>query len=310
MISIFVPAPIMALLSFIVLISSLLAHFLAMLPFILLKALIPHASTRLLLGDTLFRIGDHWVNTHKLLFRLMFPLHWNIEINGELDRRASYLLICNHQSWLDIPIVFDLLHGRAPFPRFFLKHQLKWVPAIGMACWAMDFPFMHRHSRAAIAAKPELANEDLEATRQACRVFRQRPATVVNFLEGTRLTEAKRIARHSPYRNLLRPKAGGMSFALNAMGDQFAGLIDVTIAYEPTRHAILWSFLRGEQLHVQVHVNLRPIPQEMLAGDYAADPAYREQFQNWVNQLWRQKDARLDHMQPRPQSQAQSAHYG
>ena len=74
--------------------------------------------------------------------------------------------------------------------------------------------------------------------------------------------------------------------------------------------AVNGEVLRGEQLHVQVHVNLRPIPQEMLAGDYAADPAYREQFQNWVNQLWRQKDARLDHMQPRPQSQAQSAHYG
>ena len=30
---------------------------------------------------------------------------------------------------------------------------------------------------------------------------------------------------------------------LNAMGEQFAGVIDVTIAYRPTRFPLVWSFL-------------------------------------------------------------------
>lgn len=310
MISIFLPAPIVGVLSFTVLLTVLTAHFLVILPVVLLKAAIPKASVRLALGDTLIRIADHWVNTNKIVYRLFFPLEWNVEVSGELDRRKSYLLICNHQSWLDIMVLFDQFHGKVPFPRFFLKEQLKYVPIIGTACWGMDFPFMKRHSREAIAANPELAQDDLETTRRSCEIFRKRPATVVNFLEGTRFTEAKRLARQSPYRNLLRPKAGGMSFALNAMGDQFEGLIDVTIAYEPTPWAILWSFMRGEQLQVQVHINVRPLPQHLLAGDYASDAAFRHEFQTWVNQLWTQKDGRLDRMQPRPRPQIYPAPNG
>ena len=303
MISIFLPAPLIAVLSFTALLTVMTAHFLALLPLVLIKAVIPHAGIRLALGDSVIRIADHWVNTNKILYRLFFPLEWDVDVSGELDRRKSYLLVCNHQSWLDIMVLFDLMHGKVPFPRFFLKEQLKYVPIIGLACWGMDFPFMKRHSKEAIAANPELAREDLESTRRACEIFRKRPATVVNFLEGTRFTEAKRVQRQSPYRNLLRPKAGGMSFALNTMGDQFAGLIDVTIAYEPTPFAILHSFLRGEQLRVQVHVNVRPLPQDMLAGDYVHDEAFRHSFQIWVNQLWTQKDGRLDRMQPRPRPQ-------
>jgi 1-acyl-sn-glycerol-3-phosphate acyltransferase len=37
-----------------------------------------------------------------------------------------------------------IFHGRIPFLKFFLKQELIWVPVIGLAWWALDFPFMKR----------------------------------------------------------------------------------------------------------------------------------------------------------------------
>jgi 1-acyl-sn-glycerol-3-phosphate acyltransferase len=164
---------------------------------------------------------------------------------------------------------------------------------VGIICWALDMPFMKRHSRAAVAANPALKNQDLETTRKFCEKYKQQPITVVNFVEGTRCTEAKRIARQSPYRHLLRPKSAGLSFMLNAMGEQFAGMIDVTLVYQPSRRSKLWSFLCGEQSAVSLDAKVLPLPAELLHGDYADDAEFRQHFQDWVNQLWADKDAKL-----------------
>jgi 1-acyl-sn-glycerol-3-phosphate acyltransferase len=164
----------------------------------------------------------------------------------------------------------------------------------------MDFPFMKRHSREAIAANPALRNEDLETTRRACEIYKTEPVTVVNFLEGTRFNEAKRIAKKSPYRHLLRPKSAGMAFALNALGDQFAGIIDVTLAYRPTTKYLWWSWLCGEQDTLCLHVDVRPIPTDLIHGNYDSDPEYRARFQSWVNDLWEQKDRRLGRLLDQP----------
>ena len=106
-------------------------------------------------------------------------------------------------------------------------------------------------------------------------------------------TEAKRAARGSPYANLLRPKAAGLSFALNAMGEQFAGVIDVTLCYAPSRYGPLKSFLRGEQNRLKARVRVLPLPPDLVHGDYQDDAAFRERFQAWVNELWQAKDAEL-----------------
>src|SRR3546814_19582375 len=95
-----------------------------------------------------------------------------------------------------------------------------------MACLAMDFPFMRRYTKAQLEARPELKGQDVKATRRACEVYKHEPVTVINFLEGTRFSEAKRITNKSPYRRLLRQKDGGMSFPLNAMGEQYAAVIE------------------------------------------------------------------------------------
>lgn len=305
MISPLLPPVLVAGITFVVLLASLVFSFLVLLPGILLK-LIPYPPLQRACSRYCVAGARQWVSNNQILLRMIHAVQWQVDYRHLPERGRNYLLVCNHQSWVDVLVLVDVLHGRVPLPRFFMKHQLKYVPIIGAACWAMDFPFMKRHSREAIAANPALRQEDLETTRRACAVFAREPVTVVNFVEGTRFTPAKRAQTGSPYAHLLRPKSAGLSFTLNAMGEQFAGILDVTIAYRPVGSGpILWSWLCGEQDTLAVHVDVVPIPAELVHGDYEADAEFRARFQAFVNQLWSRKDARLARMQGRPAVPAQ-----
>ena len=263
----------------------------------LFKLILPFKAAHDVLRSIAVTFAQNWAATIRAIAKLMHAPQWEIDWHGQLERDQSYLVVSNHQSWADILILFDIFHGRVPLPRFFLKRELMWVPIVGAGCWAMDFPFMKRHSREAIAANPALRNEDLEATRRSCEIFKTAPVTVVNFAEGTRFTEAKRVAKESPYRHLLRPKSAGLSFTLNAMGEQFAGILDVTFAYRPRGDkSILWSWLCGEQNQLAIHVDLLPIPADLVHGNYDSDAEFRVRFQDWINDLWLRKDKRIDAM--------------
>lgn len=296
MLSLLLPPSLVGLIAGALLIASTIAGFLAFVPFMVLKLLVPIVGFRRACTDVLFAIARHWASFNQVVYRLLYPVSWDIDLRGQLDPDRSYLLIANHQSIIDILLLFDQFHRRTPPLCFFLKRELRWVPIIGLACWAMDFPFMRRLRREEAANHPALRNEDLEATRRFCERFRDQPITVVNFAEGTRYSDAKRIARQSPFRHLLRPKSAGISYTLSAMGEQFAGVIDVTIAYRPSRYPIVWSFLIGEQTNLALHIDVRPVPQDLMAGDYQSDPEFRARFQDWLNSLWRRKDARLERM--------------
>jgi 1-acyl-sn-glycerol-3-phosphate acyltransferase len=211
-----------------------------------------------------------------------------------LRRGGNYLVLCNHQSWVDIPVLQKVFNRRIPFLRFFLKSQLIWVPLLGPAWWALDFPFMKRYSKETLARHPELQGKDREATRRACEKFRQLPVSVMNFVEGTRFTRAKHDAQGSPFRHLLRPKAGGVAFVLDAMGDALHAILDVTLVY-PGGTPSMMDLIGGRVREIRVHVRELPID-AALRGDYENDAAFRERFQSWVNALWRDKDARITQM--------------
>ena len=274
-------------------------------PGIALKALfaypIPLPAACRLATRYLTGVADLWVAGNAVIYRLLQEVRWQVSIDGVIEPGRSYLLMSNHQSWADIPVLCDALQGRIRFPRFFLKRELIWVPIIGVACWALDMPFMKRHSREAIARNPQLRGDDLRATREFCEKYRRQPITAIMFPEGTRFTEAKRDGKDSPYRHLLRPKSAGLAFTLGAMGEQFAGIIDVTIAYKPTGGtSLVWSWLCGQQQTLVVEAEIKAIPEAVINGDHDGDPAYRAAFQAWLNDLWARKDARL------PQLKAQA----
>jgi 1-acyl-sn-glycerol-3-phosphate acyltransferase len=204
---------------------------------------------------------------------------------------------CNHQSWADIFVLQHLLNRRIPMLKFFLKQQLIYVPVIGLAWWALDFPFMQRHGKAELRLRPERRLEDAEATRRACAKFALVPTSVMNFAEGTRFTPGKHRAQGSPYRHLLKPKAGALALALNAMGGKFSSLIDATIVY-PAGIPSFWQFLCGRVPRVAVRVRELPIPRDFCSADYGQDPAFRMQFQKWLGTLWQEKDGLMDALDP------------
>ncbi len=263
-----------------------------LLVFALLKLLIPVPILRRALDRVLLFIAGAWITCNSAWMALTQRCTWDVAGFDGLQRDSWYLVSCNHQSWVDILVLQNLLNNRIPLLKFFLKQQLIWVPVMGLAWWALDFPFMRRHSEEYLKKHPEMRGKDQETTRRACEKFALMPTSVMNFLEGTRFTAAKHAGQQSPYVHLLKPKAGGMALALNAMGDKFQALLDVTICY-PDGAPTFWQFLQGRMRRVIVRARLLPIPRHLINADYAGDPAVRAAFQAWVQQLWQEKDAQM-----------------
>jgi 1-acyl-sn-glycerol-3-phosphate acyltransferase len=255
----------------------------------LLKALMPWRFARGVWNAVLMAIAASWISCNTALIDTFTRLRITTSIDANLDSQGHYLVLANHQSWVDIPVLQAIFNRRIPLLRFFLKSQLFWVPMLGLAWWALDFPFMKRYSREQLARRPELAGRDIEATRRACAKFRDLPVSIMNFVEGTRFTPEKHAQQASPFARLLKPRAGGIAFVLDAMGSALHSILDITIVYPNGRPSMadLFADRIGE---VRVEVQQYPIPAELCAGDYQNDPAFRERVQAWINSVWASKD--------------------
>lgn len=258
----------------------------------LLKLVLPFRAVRQAIDPALNTIATAWIACNSAWMRLTQKTRWDVQGVAELPYQGWYLVNCNHQSWVDIFVLQHVMNRRIPMLKFFLKQQLIYVPVIGLAWWALDFPFMRRHGKAALRKNPDLRRQDRETTRRACQKFARVPTSVMNFAEGTRFTPAKHQSSASPYRHLLKPKAGALALALNAMGDQFHAMIDVTIVY-PDGAPTFWQFLCGRTPRVIVRARQLPIPAEFCTGDYEDDPEFRGRFHRWLAGIWEEKDAQI-----------------
>jgi 1-acyl-sn-glycerol-3-phosphate acyltransferase len=236
-----------------------------------------------------------WCEGLALLLYLNPGLKWDVQGLEGLNKKNWYLLISNHHSWADIVVLCVLFRKHIPMNKYFLKQQLAWVPFIGLACWALDMPFMRRYSRGYLIRHPERRGKDVATTRRSCEKFRAYPTTIVNFVEGSRFTEEKQHQTRSPYSNLLPPKAAGVAMALNVLGSQFDKLLDVTLCYPQNNRRPFYDMLSGRLTRIVVRVNLMPVAEE-LYGDYVNDKNFKRRFQRWLNELWQEKDARLTEM--------------
>ncbi|KAA1047604.1 MULTISPECIES: acyltransferase [Pseudocitrobacter] len=233
-----------------------------------------------------------WCEGLAALLHLNPHLKWEIQGLEKLNKKNWYLLICNHHSWADIVVLCVIFRKHIPMNKYFLKQQLAWVPFIGLACWALDMPFMRRYSHSYLIRHPERRGKDVETTRRSCEKFRTHPTTIVNFVEGSRFTEEKRRQTRSPYKNLLPPKAAGIAMALSVLGAQFDKLLDVTLCYPENNDSPFFDMLSGKLTRIVVRVNLLPVAEE-LHGDYVSDKNFKRRFQQWLNSLWEEKDTLL-----------------
>ena len=297
----FLPAPLVGAIAFLLLALNALFWVPILLLFAIVRLILPFKGVRLVIDPLLVTIAEAWISCNSGWMALTQRTGWDVEGIAGLDPQGWYLVNSNHQTWVDIFVLQHLFNRRIPLLKFFIKSQLKWVPVMGLAWWALDFPFMRRHSEEYLKLHPEMRGKDQAATRRACEKFALIPTSVMNFLEGTRFTPAKHQRQQSPYRHLLKPKAGGIALALNAMGDRFQAILDVTIVY-PDGAPNFWEFLCGKLKRVTVRVQILPVPEHLMHSDYAGDAEVRAAFQRWVQQLWQDKDAQISRLltEPKP----------
>ncbi|MFH1808840.1 MAG: acetyltransferase [Pseudomonadota bacterium] len=254
--------------------------------------LVPVAGWQRLCADWLTFVAETWIAINNLNQEWTQPTRVRVSGLDGLRRDGRYLLLSNHRSAVDIVVLQRVLNRRIPLLRFFIKRQLIWVPVLGLAWWALGFPFMRRHSRAFLDRHPEQAGADLRTAREACVRLADRPLTLVNFVEGTRWTPSKHQRQGGPYRHLLQPKAGGTAAAVAALGSQLDAVLDVTLHYPGGSPSLLDLFF-GRVPEIVLQVQALPVPEPELATAYVEHANQREPFVRWLDGLWRGKDGVL-----------------
>ena len=290
----FLPGPVLAVLSFVFYLVNTLFWISPILVGSLLKFLLPIAPWQKLMSYLLDFCASSWISVNSFNQKLLVPTKLAVTGGEALKMQDWYLVISNHQSWVDILVLQRVLNGKIPFLKFFLKKELIYVPILGLAWWALDFPFMKRYSQAYLRKNPHLIGTDIKTTRKACAKFKHKPVSVMNFIEGTRFTDEKYAKQKSPFQHLLRPKAGGIAFVLDAMGEHLSKIVNVTIYY-PDGIPSFYDFICGKVEKVCIDIETLPID-ENCSGDYFNDPEFKQNFQKWLNQLWHDKDQRLSQL--------------
>mgnify|MGYP006166500293 CR=1 FL=1 len=282
------PSPLKGILSLLLYIVNTLFWFIPLMLLAILK-LLPITRWQAWMSYLVDAVAVAWISLNNFTTHIFTSIKWRVEGLETLSRKDWYLIIANHQSWADILILQNIFYRKIPFIKFFLKKELLYVPFMGLCWWALDFPFMKRYSTAQLAKRPELKGKDIATTRASCQKFKTIPTTIINFVEGTRFTDRKKTAKHSPFQHLLPPKAGGIAFTLASMGEQFNAILDFTLLYPDNPQHVAMDMLMGKLKRVVVQVEVLQVDQQVI-GDYFNDEQFRERFQLWLNQRWQHKD--------------------
>jgi 1-acyl-sn-glycerol-3-phosphate acyltransferase len=261
-----------------------LTVFALMIPFALIKLVLRVPVVRRPVDAVLNALATIWIDINGVWMALVGRTRWHVLGATRFDPKGWYLVSSNHQSWVDILVLQKLFNRKIPMLKFFIKHELIYVPVIGLAWWALDFPFMKRRGGATAA-------QDLAKARESCEKFKLVPTSVISFVEGTRYTPAKAKEQKSPFQHLLRPKIGGVGMALETMGELFQSMLDVTIVY-PKGVPTFVDLLTGQLSDVIVSVREVPIPGQLLVNERGEAPP-RAALQTWVNEMWQAKDAEI-----------------
>lgn len=250
--------------------------------------------------ETVIKIANHWIKSNNAVINHILPKKdWRINLPDDVRIDGKYLLVSNHQSWVDTSIVQYISENRLPLTRFFTKFELIYIPVVGQTFYFLDFPMMRRHSKEELAKNPELKGKDLLEAQRACSLLKDKPFTLLNYLEGTRFTKAKHAKQKSPYTHLLKPRAGGLSLAINALGTDIDGILDMTIVYPDgvPNYSDLW---KGNIKRLGVNVRHIEMPDELFTaiqnGGYQDDEAIKKQMFDWIDDIWQQKDHLIDEM--------------
>ncbi|TAK94188.1 MAG: acyltransferase [Aquabacterium sp.] len=271
----------------IVLVVNIVVAFSLVFPLALVKLVLPFRFVRLIVDFILSHIAETWIAVNSMWMAAVGRTRWHLVGLDKFTYKGWYLVSSNHQSWVDILVLQKVFNRKIPLLKFFIKHELIYVPLMGLAWWALDFPFMKRKGGAS-------AKKDLETARKACEKYKVIPTSVISFMEGTRYTPSKAKEQKTPYKHLLKAKTGGVGMALETMGELFNCMLDVTIVY-PKGVPTFVDLLTGNIEDVIVSVRQVEIPKDVLVNE-AGEPPSRGHLQQWINGIWQAKDQEIDQL--------------
>ena len=263
-----------------------------------IKFVIPVDAWRHLWGRISYWIAGGFIITNNFLLKSFFHIEWDIEGLEDLSLDGTYLVISNHLSLLDIPVAQGMFFRQIPFLRFFIKQELVFVPFLGQALWALEYPTMKRYSKETLNKFPELRGKDLETAKQSCEKLRGHPVTILNYPEGTRFTHAKHAKTKSSFKHLLNPRAGGIHTVLSSLGDELTAILNVTLVYPGHSSPNLTDLMQGRVPRIVVRIEALklgegPVPSVDTIRAKGGSLAVRK----CLIELWKAKDILISKIQ-------------
>ena len=257
----------------------------------IIKFIIPIAEFRIFITRIAYWISGGFVLTNNVLIKVFYAPAWDIQGMENLNMNGTYLVLSNHLSLLDIPALQRVFFQQIPFLRFFIKQQLIFVPFLGQGLWALNFPSMKRYSKETLNKHPQLRGKDLGTTKRSCENLRGQPVSILIYTEGTRFTPEKHSRKNSPYKNLLKPRAGGIHSVLSSLGDELTSILNVTLVYPGHASPSLFDFLLGKISRIIIRIEAlklgeRGVPSLETIQSKAGSLAVR----NFLNKTWEVKD--------------------
>ncbi len=143
----FLPAPLKGILAILFYVVNTISLCSALFVVALIKLITPINAVTAFSDRILINIATLWISINAFTTSLFCNIDWDIRGARQLEKNEWYLVLSNHQSWVDILVLQNVLNRKIPMLKFFLKKELIWVPFLGIAWWALDFPFMKRYSK-------------------------------------------------------------------------------------------------------------------------------------------------------------------
>ena len=100
----------------------------------LVKLLIPWQPFRKRISPLLMALAENWISVNGLLFRSSGSRHWRVEEPGDLHQGNWYLVLSNHQTWVDILVLQGAFNRRIPFLKFFIATRVRQSSVIPWSC--------------------------------------------------------------------------------------------------------------------------------------------------------------------------------
>ena len=206
------------------------------------------------------KLNSFWV---KKILRI------NFSIEGSMPAHSAPIVVANHQTWFDIPILQGLICDSGTIAKFLIKRELAWLPIVGWLCFALGFPRLHRGKGA------KSRDEDLASIQSVSSELSEEPGALLIFAEGTRYTEIKSKKQKSPYEGLLKPKTGGLEIALETVLPD-TPVVDVTIKYHD-EDTNFWRWLSGSKNDIAITIK-----------QFRADEIKNTKL--WLDKRWKHKE--------------------